>query len=319
VDESSRVRRRSPASGAAVVVLLTVLPWAWFLVRDLLGPVGDVLAILFPVLVVVAVLAMAVPVIRRRRLRWLVPAASVLLLGAVAVVGPWTPDDAGAVAPAAATTIAGANVMGNPQNAGALLALSPDVLVVAEMTARLTPLLAAYPYREVDLGGPNVAVFSRLPIRVLERPTPELPGLRVEVQGPAGPFVLYALHVPRPWITGSGGYQATVAEHHAIMRSLAAGAAAETLPVVMVGDMNSPDRGRDYRQILRDGGLVDAMRDGWTTYSSTGKWRPFLLRIDHVLVSRGWCGDASHRFALPGSDHSGVTATVGPCVGRAGS
>ena len=39
-----------------------------------------------------------------------------------------------------------------------------------------------------------------------------------------------------------------------------------------------------------------------------------VVRIDHILVSRGWCDDGAGQVALPGSDHRGVLATVGPCL-----
>jgi endonuclease/exonuclease/phosphatase (EEP) superfamily protein YafD len=82
--------------------------------------------------------------------------------------------------------------------------------------------------------------------------------------------------------------------------------------VVVAGDLNSTDRARDYR--LLDAGLVDAMRDGWAGPTSVTQWRAFLLRIDHLFVGRGWCGDGAHRVELPGSDHDAIVATVGPCA-----
>lgn len=312
--------RRRPLDGSSrravfAVGLLAALPWTWFLLRDAAGRAGDVLAIVGPPLVVLIAVAGVVAAHRQRR--WLLPAASVLAVGIVAVLGPWLPADAGAVAAGSAVTVAGANVRAGPDAAGSILSVSPDVLVVGELTPHLDPPLAAgYPHRQLTRGGPEVGVYSRLPLRVLDRPASDLPGLRVEVDGPAGPFILYALHVPRPWFTTRGGYQATVGEHHRIMAALAARVAAETLPVVVVGDLNSPDRGRDYRQLLRRGGLVDAIRDRGTTFTSTGQWTPLLLRIDHVLVTTGWCGDAAGQFDLPGSDHRGVTAAVGPCAVR---
>ena len=154
-----------------------------------------------------------------------------------------------------------------------------------------TALSAAYPYREVLRTGRAVGVYSRLPLRVLDRSGADLPGMRLEVDGPAGPFLLYGLHVPRPWYTSEGsGYQATLAEHRRILTVLAARIAAERQPVAVVGDLNMPDRGRDYRQLLQTPHLVDAMRDRGTRFSSVGKWTPLLLRIDHALVSSGWCG-----------------------------
>lgn len=295
---------------------LATLPWTWFPLREVLGVVGDVLAIVLPPFVGVLAAAGVATALWRRQRRWLLPAGSAVLMGVAAVVGPWLPADAGAVVPGQAVTVAGANVRAVPDAADALLALSPDVLVVSELSPDLDPALAAaYPYRQLAFGGPNVGVYSRLPLRVLDGPDVELPGLRLEVAGPAGPFVLYGLHVPRPWFTTEDSYQATIAEHHAIMDALAARVAAETRPVVVVGDLNSPDRGRDYRRLLDRAAMVDAVRSDGTTFTSTGKWVPLLLRIDHLLVSAGWCGDAPGQVELPGSDHRGVTATVGPCAG----
>ncbi len=302
----------------AAVTVLTALPWLWFVVRDGLGSVSDVLAIVLPIIVGLGFAVAVAVAVRRRQWRWLLPGFSALAVGVVAVLGPWLPADPGAVAPGLATTVAGANVTSRPSVAGELLALSPDVLVISEMPSRLEPALAGtYPFVERVSGGPQLSVFSKLPVRLLESREADLPGLRVEVAGPAGPFVLYALHVPRPWFTNNGDYQSTVAEHHRIMRALAARIAAETVPVVVAGDLNSPDRGRDYREMLRDGGLVDAMRDQWSSYTSVGMWSPLLLRIDHILVSDGWCGDDARTFDLPRSDHVGVVAAVGPCTGAA--
>ncbi len=291
------------------------MPWGWFLVRDGLGSVSLGIAILLPVLVVVAVVAL-VALVRPVRVGMAV-AASVAVAGAVAVVGPWTPRDAGPVAPDRAITVAGANVQSRAQAADVVLAVDADVLVVNEMTQRLRPALAAhYPYRldDVRSDDPSLAVYSRLP---LGRPEVDgLPGLRVEVAAPGGPFVLYALHVPRPWITGPPGYEATPAEHLRIVEVVADRVAAERTPVVVVGDLNSVDRAPDYRGLVARGGLVDAMRAEWAAPTSVAKWTPLLPRIDHVLVSAGWCGDRPRRFALPRSDHLGVTASVGPCAGR---
>lgn len=292
-------------------VIAAAVPWSWFLLREVSGVAGDVVAILLPLFVVA--LALAASVVAWWWRWWLVPAGSVLVMGAVSVLGPWLPADAGVVVPGAATTVVGANVQAQPDLAAALLAQSADVLALAEMTPGLEPALAAYPYHHTVFGGPDVGLFSRFPLRVLEDPGADLPGIRAEVDGPGGPFVLYALHVPRPWFTTRGEYQATVAEHHVIMERVAARVAVEQLPVVVVGDLNSPDRGRDYRRLLDRGGMVDAMRDTLGSFTSVAKWTPLLLRIDHLVVTEGWCGDGSARFALPGSDHRGITAAVGPC------
>jgi len=289
-------------------LLLAVLPWAWFPLRDELALVGDVLAIVLPVLAVIAAIACVVTG------RWwgLVTAVSVLLAATVAVVGPWRPDDAGTVRPDAGITVASANVTGQSSTVPALQAAGADVLVVVENDRRIDAALAAtYRFHVYAGGTPAVGVYSRFPVRLLDAPGPDFPGVRAAVDAPT-PFVAYGLHVPRPWWTGGFGYQSTPAEHHRLVEEIAARVAREPGPVVVAGDLNSTDRARDYR--LLDAQLVDAVRDGWVGPTSVTQWRAFLLRIDHLFVGRGWCGDAAHRIELPRSDHDGIEATVGPCA-----
>jgi hypothetical protein len=306
-------RRPAVSTPRARIVLLAALPWAWFPLRDVLGTVGDTVAVVWPVLVaLVAAVALAVG-----RRRGVLPAASALLAGAVAVLAPWTPADAGTVATGSAVSIAGANVTGMPGTVRALREVDADVLVVVENSPAVDAGLdAVYAHHLSGAGTPSVSVYSRFPIRLLTSAGPDLPGVRVAVEAPS-PFVLYALHVPRPWWTGHGGYQATPAEHHRLVAAVAAQVAREPGSVVVAGDLNSTDRGRDYRMLVEDVGLTDAVRDGWTGPTSVTTWRAFLLRIDHILVGPGWCGDGARRFGLARSDHDGTTAIVGPCAGPA--
>lgn len=277
------------------------------------SPVVDVAAILLPLLVVAVVVPALGAAIARRRATPLVLAASTLLAGAVAVLGPWRPVDAGPVE--GGFVVAGANVDGSGAPLAALRAVDADVWVVGEVSRAVEDELGdAYPHHEGGGEAPHVAVFSRYPLRLLEEAGPDLPGQRYEVAGPDGPFVLYALHVPRPWVFGAsseGDYQVGVDEHQRIVERLAARVAAETRPAVVVGDLNSTDRGRDYRTLTR--ATVDAMAATTGGPTSVGKWRLLLARIDHVLVTPGWCGDDARRAGLPGSSHRLVTARVGPC------
>lgn len=309
IDGPPAAVRRATRAGAAA--LLVLAPWVWFAARDGLGWFSDVGWTVLPALAAVVVLA-AVALRRWWPLRVL--AASVVLLTVVAVVLPWTPADRGPVAPGTQVRVAGANVTARADAAGTLLRLDADVLVVSEMTGELSaPLAAAYPHRYRDRGNPDVAVYSRLPMHVTATSGPDLPGLRAEVDGPGGRFVLYALHVPRPWWTSRGSHQVTAPEHSRLVDALAGRAAAEELPVVVVGDLNTPDRTADLHRLLTRGGLVDAMRAGWSGPTSVTLWAPLLLRIDHVLVTQGWCGDDPARPALERSDHRAVAVTVGPC------
>jgi endonuclease/exonuclease/phosphatase (EEP) superfamily protein YafD len=312
-----------PVRRLLLLVGAAVAPWLWFVVRDLpLGTPGAVLAIGLPVLVAaVAVLAGTYALRGRgaRRDAAGVLAVSTLLAGMVIVVEPWLPQDAGGVGSAGVTVVA-ANVGGRSAAAGVLTDAGADVVVLSEADERLVARLApGFPYRYVrieDTYGPDVAVLSRFPLQVLDPVGPTVPGARVRIEGPDGPFVLYGLHVPRPWPTGGADqvYQATPQEHRRVLERLAEQVRAEPGPVVVAGDLNSVDRERGYRMLLA-AGLVDAMRDTPSGPTSMGPWLPLLARIDHVLVSAGWCGDGARRFALPGSSHRAVTATVGPCAG----
>ncbi|WP_328307309.1 endonuclease/exonuclease/phosphatase family protein [Actinomycetospora sp. NBC_00405] len=309
-DVAAPPSRRAPRGPWWIWLLLAVLPWTWFPLRDQLGLVGDVVAIVLPVLAVVA--AVAALVVGRQR--GLVAAVSVLVAGTVAVVGPWTPVDTGPVRPGAAVTVASANVTGLETTLPALRAAAADVLVVVEDTRSIDRELDEdHPHRVYSRGTPSVGVYSRFPVRLLDGTGPDLPGLRVAVDAPT-PFVLYAMHVPRPWWTGGGSYQATPAEHRRLVVALADRVAHEPGPVVVAGDLNSTDRGRDYRLLADDTGLTDVMRDGWTGPTSVTQWQAFLLRIDHLMVGPGWCGEGPRRFPLAGSDHDGITAGVGPCA-----
>jgi endonuclease/exonuclease/phosphatase (EEP) superfamily protein YafD len=301
------------ATWIGAAALLALAPWLWFAVRHWLGWLSDVAWTVLPALAAVIVLAAA---LLRRWWPLRALAVSLVVLTVVAVVLPWTPADRGPVAPGTGVRVVGANVTARADAAATLVGLAPDVLVVTEMAGGLSaPLSAAYPHRFRDSGSPDVAVYSRLPLRVTEISGPDLPGVRAEIDGPAGTFVLYALHVPRPWWTARGGYQVTAPEHSRLIDVLARRVAAERLPVVMVGDLNTPDRTADFHRLLTAGGLVDAGRAGWAGPTSVGQWAPLLVRIDHVLVTQGWCGDAPGRPALTRSDHRAVAATVGPCAG----
>ena len=308
------MRGPSP-SRLALAALAALVPWSWFLLRDVLGGAGDVIAILMPAIALLVVCALAVAGIRWR-LAWLA-AASTLLMTAVAVLSTWLPADTGPVAAGRAITVAAANVDGGTAAIDTVVGLSADVLVISEVSYDMDDVLTErYPHEYSERNSrPKVGVYSRLPLTSVTGSSDNLPGMRIELATPSGPVVLYALHVPRPWPAGSqtGAFQATVGEHRELIDDFARRAAAETVPTMVVGDLNAADRSSDYRVLLEDGQLVDAMRHGWVGPTSTTKWAPLLLRIDHLLVSEGWCGDAADSFDLPGSSHRGITATVGPC------
>lgn len=295
------------------VVLAGLLPWAWFLVRDRLGVVTDVVAIVLPMLALIT--ALVVGVLGRRHKPAVVFAVSTLLVGVVATVLPWIPTGAGSVDRTRAVRIAAANIgAGELEGADDLIAQRADVLVISEIGQPLTERLSqAYPEHVAEWSGPAIGIFSKWPMTVLERPGPDLPGFMLRIQAPSGDVDLIAAHVPRPWYTSSGpSFQTTVAGHHRLIEQIAARAERDDHPVVVTGDLNTTDRSRDYRVLTKH--LDDAMLDTWGRPSQIGHWSLFLVRIDHMFVKHGWCADDSGRYKVPVSDHRGIISTVGPCI-----
>ncbi|RZT17156.1 endonuclease/exonuclease/phosphatase (EEP) superfamily protein YafD [Kribbella sp. VKM Ac-2569] len=319
------------------IVIAGLLPWAWFVLRDWLGVVTDVIAIVLPLAVLVtAVVSLVVAgllvapgpraMMRRRWGRVAVAfAVSTLLVGIVATFGPWVPHGTGTVDKSRAVRIAAANIgSGELDGADNLLALKADVLVVSEIGPPLTERLSeSYPEHVAVWKGPAIGVFSRWPLTVLESPDADLPGFVVRVHAPSGEFDLIAVHVPRPWWKSSGPtdtsstdkgtpYETTVAGHHRLIEQIAARAARDDRPVVVAGDLNTTDRGRDYRVLTEH--LNDAMLDNWGRPSQIAKWSPLLIRIDHLFVKPGWCSDDNDWYPIPASDHHGLVSTIGPCA-----
>ncbi|WP_371402376.1 endonuclease/exonuclease/phosphatase family protein [Kribbella sp. NBC_00662] len=298
-----------------------LLPWAWFLLRDRFGVVTDVLAILLPMLALIV--ALVVGVLGRRRRAAVAFAVSTLLVGIVGTVGPWIPHGSGTVDASRGVRFAAANIgAGELEGADNLIAQKADVLVISEIGQPLTERLSeAYPEHVAYWDGPAVGVFSRWPMTVLEQPGPDLPGYMLRIHAPSGDFDLIAVHVPKPWYTSGGSsydapadtvpYETTVANHHRLIEQIALRAARDDHPVVISGDMNTTDRGRDYRVLA--GPLTDAMLNGWGRPSQIGRWAALFVRIDQLFLKPGWCSDDTGWFQVPKSDHHGLVATIGPC------
>lgn len=308
-DRRRTLRRALPPLAAAI------LPWSWFLLRDQ-ALMMDLVATGLPMVVAVLAGTAAVAAAVTRRPTFAVAAVSLAAMGAVAVLGPWMPG--GGPRPAGPIRVAAVNAWaGNPRPAEAaadVRARRPDVVVIVEGPVAVASALEPhYPYSLAD-GNAGHVLFSRFPVRYLSG----LPGAPVdgrvarwEVEAPDGPVVVYSVHLRRPY-PRDGNVRAPLAEQRAMVRVLVRAVQGEESPVVVAGDFNFSDRTWAYRRL--DGPLRDAGRAsrGGPTFVSP-KYRPFLLRIDHVFVSRRWCAARSGRFAITGSDHRGVFADVGPC------
>ena len=128
----------------------------------------------------------------------------------------------------------------------AMIAAGADVEVAVETSPAFRTLVeerdAGHPYSVVD---GQLVVRSRYPVAAMTDP-PGVPArriLRATVEGPAGPFVLYAVHALNPLS------ESTFASQLVWVKRLRAAASRESLPVVMAGDFNMSDRQLGYRRL----------------------------------------------------------------------
>jgi len=301
--------RRRPRSGW-VWVLIAALPWAWFALRGSWPPL-DLIAVLLPPLGLALLLALGLVAARTGRLLPLATGLSVFFVTALAVMMPRLPVEQ--PHPIDGFRLASTNVLeGNrvPREAAAALAgRQVDLLIVIEAgrnALREVLVLTDFPER---ITSSELSVFSRWPLTRLTRPPPPGGGsaLRIRVDRPGAPFMLHVIHAPNPL------YQTTFEEQERFAADLVRLAEGEVQPALVVGDLNLTDRAEGYRLLASS--LRDAMRAGsWPadTYR-LNVWRLLLLRIDHLFVPTDWCAADPVTFDIPGSDHRGIEATIGPC------
>jgi endonuclease/exonuclease/phosphatase (EEP) superfamily protein YafD len=302
-----------------VRAVLVASPWAWFVVGDLTAPF-EVVAIVLPAVGAAALVAGLVLAVARR---WTAVMAmvSVAAMTAAATLLPRRPLDIPSP-PVAQVTLVSANLaVDNPttqESVRAVVELVPDIAVSLEANLGAVVSLAdTYPY--VVTGEPGVrsqvAVHSWYRLEPLDLPAPAgAQVVPVRVHHPQMTLTLFAVHLPRPWIRGSTerAYQATVFDQQRIVDELAATIATVEGPVVVAGDLNLTDRGRGYHRLVGGAGLVDLVRSGWGPTTSV-KWWPLALRIDHILARGGVCAADPATVELPGSDHVGLAVALGPC------
>lgn len=167
-------------------------------------------------------------------------------------------------------------------------------------------------------GLPSIGVYSDLDMVQLDDPLVDvidggLPGFRLQVTTDSGDMILYALHIPRPGGT-DGPFEVSAGEHVAIANAVADAVAAETLPTMVLGDLNAVDRGQAYRALT--GTLEDGIRHAGAAGPTTDRALPESLlyaRVDHLLMSPGLCTANAVLVDTRWSDHRPLLADIGPC------
>ncbi|MDH4111612.1 MAG: endonuclease/exonuclease/phosphatase family protein [Actinomycetota bacterium] len=297
-----------------LIALAAAVPWSWFLVRGVGGPVDSV-AVGLPFVGVAAIVATAVAAVLTARAWPLVAGASTFVVCAVAVLAPRWPSTIALPSPAYRVVMANLwEENPTPQAVPtSLLERDADMIVAVElpgppfadeMTASAASAGLVSTVRDGEL-----AAWSRFPLRELaDQGLPPARVMRVGVDAPGSPFVMYVVHGLNPL------RDTTFSDQRRFVDDLLASIRSEHRPVVVAGDFNMSDRVVSYRMMA--GSLTDAMRAGdagGTTYVG-GWWAPLLLRIDHIFVDPGWCAADPGTFTVAGSDHRGIEVGVGPCA-----
>ncbi len=198
--------------------------------------------------------------------------------------------------------------------AAAMVASGADLAVLVEAWPPFIEALARQPGVDVfsyRLSVPGfeddeIAVWSRWP---LEQARGELlatrPFIRAEVQGPAGPFTLGAVHTAAPV------NQAEAANWAGGLAQL--GLVDRSEPVVLAGDFNATIDHAQFRRLLENGWTDVHTSKGcgldqtWPVGRGTGI--P-AMRLDHVLVSEHFEVKGVEVGQANGSDHKPVIATI---------
>lgn len=187
-----------------------------------------------------------------------------------------------------------------------------DLVVVQEVTEAWANALVprpAYPHYELlareDPYG--IAVLSRWPLESVSQVDfagdglPSLTGV-VEVDGQ--PVRFFALHTHWPVVPE------LARARDASLQAAARLARSESVPVVLLGDLNLTPDAPAFHRLVEESGLQDVMQGrGWRPTWLAGFW-PLALRIDHVLASPGLCVEQAEVGPDVGSDHRPVLARL---------
>lgn len=214
------------------------------------------------------------------------------------------------------------NVKGGSADAEAITAsvagLGVDLLAVQELTAGLVRRLALsglgdlLPQSQLEPrdGSAGSGLWARWPLI----PLPPVDGLtaatlRARIEPPGSPPVtVTAVHPVAPVADREDRW----CRELALIRAVLAGTSG---PQLAAGDFNATRDHRAFRAVLRSGFVdcADAARQrAWPGFTwPADRHYPPLMRLDHVLASRGEVLVREARTVrVPGTDHLGVLAVV---------
>lgn len=196
----------------------------------------------------------------------------------------------------------------------------PDVVAILELSSSLaaeleTQLGAQYPHRIVrpmDAGNFGIGIFSRHPIEQSEVFTlnTEIESIAATFRSAGTRYRLFATHPLPPM--GKRNFELRNAHLDQLAARVHQANVRETLPTIVVGDLNVTPWSPHFWQFLKAAGLDRASG----RFTLTPTWYrfpafPFGLVLDHVLVSEGLRAIEHSVGPEIGSDHRSVTVSVG--------
>ena len=320
-----------------------LVPWFWFLIRGV-HPILEIVAVALPLLIAMSLVVALHLAIAHRSALWMGCVASLALFFISTVVLPMRPTDR--PEPINPFRVASINVGGvwfSDNDIGYLVSRqTPQLIVGSELAQshdeelrdrfshgvseiitleqsqanRDGPVAQTNDYRRYGL--PSIGVYSDFPLTRMPDPIADeiaggLPGIRVVVSTPDTDVMVYALHIPRPG-TGDGIYEVSITEQSKMVEQIVRAIEEETLPVIVIGDLNVVDRSTSYRRLT--GTLVDGMREErWAvpTRSHDFLYSLLLARVDHVLISDSLCVTGAETESLLFTDHTPIYAEIGLC------
>jgi endonuclease/exonuclease/phosphatase (EEP) superfamily protein YafD len=209
------------------------------------------------------------------------------------------------------------NVFHGEANSGEVAerAAQADVVILIETTPAALTALKSFGWDErfpYSLGEPkdgfsDTAVYSRFP---LSRST-LIPGTTFQhwvttLRVPdVGHIRLVAAHPCNPYCSGDRW----TAEHQMLRQTVI-----ENLdhPLVVAGDLNAVNDHGPMQALQRAGlkSATDVAGAGWLPTYPANRSFPPLLPIDHVMINKDLTATSVTSFAVSGSDHRGLLATL---------
>jgi endonuclease/exonuclease/phosphatase (EEP) superfamily protein YafD len=267
----------------------------------------------------VALVCLLVALVRARRR--VVPAVitvavAVLTACHAAWLGPLFVDDHRA-AETAKFRLMSLNMLDGAADPGEVAkhAAGADVVILIETTPAALRALKSYGWDKrfpYALGDPkdgsfNTAIYSRFPLSHSSQiGHTSFQQWATTVRIPrVGAIRLMAVHPCNPYCGGDRW----ITEHRQVRRAVI-----DNLdqPLVVAGDFNAVDDHGPMQALQRSGlkSATDVAGAGWLpTYPANGPFPP-LLPIDHIMINKDLTATSVTSFAVPGSDHRGLLATL---------